>query len=48
MSVVLFTVGKTCNYAVVMALLYTDGKNYGMHPFIVQLRSLDTHEALPG
>ncbi|KAK2157610.1 hypothetical protein LSH36_188g07009 [Paralvinella palmiformis] len=40
--------GKTSNYAIVMALLYTNGKNYGMHPFMVQLRSHETHEPLPG
>jgi len=41
-------VGKTTNYAVVMAQLYTKGKCEGIHPFLVQLRSIETHEPLPG
>lgn len=44
----LFIVGKTCNYAVVAAQLYTKGKCYGIHMFIVQLRSLEDHKPLPG
>ncbi|XP_063600213.1 probable peroxisomal acyl-coenzyme A oxidase 1 [Penaeus indicus] len=40
--------GKTVNYAVVMAQLYTKGKCHGVHPFIVQLRDEETHESLPG
>lgn len=40
--------GKTANYAVVMAQLYTKGKCYGPHNFIAQLRDMDTHESLPG
>uniref|UniRef100_A0AAF5D072 Acyl-coenzyme A oxidase n=1 Tax=Strongyloides stercoralis TaxID=6248 RepID=A0AAF5D072_STRER len=40
--------GKTCNYAIVMAQLYTNGKNRGPHPFIVQLRDLNNHMPLPG
>ena len=40
--------GKTTNYAVVMAQLYTQGKCEGTHPFLVQLRSEETHEPLPG
>lgn len=42
------TVGKTANYAVVMAQLYTQGRCHGPHPFIVQLRDEDTHHSLPG
>ena len=41
-------VGKTSNYAVVMAQLYTKGKCEGIHPFLVQLRDENTHEPLPG
>jgi acyl-CoA oxidase len=41
-------VGKTANYAVVMAQLYTKGKCEGTHPFMVQLRDEETHEPLPG
>jgi acyl-CoA oxidase len=40
--------GKTSNYAVVMANLIIKGENYGMHPFIVQLRTLEDHSVLPG
>ncbi|KAA0186590.1 hypothetical protein HAZT_HAZT004737, partial [Hyalella azteca] len=40
--------GKTANHAVVMAQLYTEGKCWGPHAFIVQLRDLDTHASLPG
>lgn len=40
--------GKTSNYAVVMAQLYTKGKCEGIHPFLVQLRDETTHEPLPG
>ncbi|KIW67901.1 hypothetical protein PV04_07116 [Phialophora macrospora] len=41
------SLGKTANFAVVMAQLYIDGKNYGPHPFVVQIRDLKTHEPLP-
>lgn len=40
--------GKTCTHAVVLAQLYSNGKKYGMHPFIVQVRSLKDHSPLPG
>jgi len=40
--------GKTSNYAVVMALMFINGINHGPHPFMVQLRDLRTHEPLPG
>ncbi|XP_047491194.1 acyl-coenzyme A oxidase acox-1.4-like [Penaeus chinensis] len=38
--------GKTSNYAVVMAQLYIDGKCFGPHPFMAQLRDERTHESL--
>ena len=41
-------VGRTSNYAAVMAQLIIDGKNYGLHAFMCQLRDLDTHQPLPG
>ena len=41
-------VGKTSNYAVVMAQLYSQGKHHGLHPFVVQLRSMNDHQPLPG
>ncbi|CAH1153430.1 unnamed protein product [Phaedon cochleariae] len=40
--------GHSANYAVVVAQLYTLGKCYGIHPFIVQLRDEETHHPLPG
>ncbi|KAM4023059.1 peroxisomal acyl-coenzyme A oxidase 2-like [Anomaloglossus baeobatrachus] len=40
--------GKTCTHAVVLAQLYSNGKKHGMHPFIVQVRSLKDHAPLPG
>ncbi|ESN97746.1 hypothetical protein HELRODRAFT_114129 [Helobdella robusta] len=40
--------GKTCNCAIVMASLITNGRNEGIHPFIVQLRDFETHEPLKG
>jgi acyl-CoA oxidase len=40
--------GHSANYAVVLAQLYTKGKCYGIHPFIVQLRDEETHEPLSG
>lgn len=42
------TVGKTSNYAVVMAQLIIDDKKYGMHSFMCQLRDLETHEPMSG
>ncbi|OCK80888.1 acyl-CoA oxidase [Lepidopterella palustris CBS 459.81] len=40
------SLGLTANYAVVMAQLIIDGKPYGPHPFVVQIRDLETHEPL--
>jgi acyl-CoA oxidase len=40
------SLGKTANYAAVMAQLIINGKNYGPHPFVVQIRDLKTHEPL--
>ena len=40
--------GITCNCCVLMANLVIRGKNYGMHPFFVQYRSLEDHSTLPG
>lgn len=42
------TVGKTSTHALVLAQLRSNGKNYGMHPFIVPVRSLKDHSPLPG
>ncbi|EPB69218.1 acyl-CoA dehydrogenase, middle domain protein [Ancylostoma ceylanicum] len=40
--------GKSSNYAIVVAQLYTLGICRGPHPFIVQLRDLETHMPLRG
>lgn len=40
------SLGRTANYACVMAQLIIDGKPYGPHPFIAQIRDLKTHEPL--
>ncbi|KAM3922478.1 peroxisomal acyl-coenzyme A oxidase 1-like isoform 2-T2 [Leptodactylus fuscus] len=40
--------GKTANYAVVVAQLYTQGECKGPHGFIVPIRQMGTHEPLPG
>uniref|UniRef100_A0A8D8RJH7 Acyl-coenzyme A oxidase n=2 Tax=Cacopsylla melanoneura TaxID=428564 RepID=A0A8D8RJH7_9HEMI len=40
--------GQTCNYAIVVAQLHTQGKCHGIHPFIVQLRDEETHMPLTG
>jgi len=45
---VICTVGKTADHAIVVAMLYTLGQNHGAHLFIVQLRDAKTHEPLPG
>ncbi|NP_001084533.1 acyl-CoA oxidase 2, branched chain L homeolog [Xenopus laevis] len=40
--------GKTCTHAMVLAQLIIKQKNYGMHLFIVQVRSLKDHSPMPG
>ncbi|CAO3661253.1 unnamed protein product [Umbelopsis vinacea] len=40
--------GKAATHACVMARLVTNGKDYGPHPFIVQIRSLEDHRPLKG
>ncbi|KAK6176957.1 hypothetical protein SNE40_015158 [Patella caerulea] len=40
--------GKSSTHAIVLAQLIIDNKSHGMHPFMVQLRSLDDHTPLPG
>ncbi|KAL9130794.1 MAG: hypothetical protein Q9217_001097 [Psora testacea] len=41
------SLSKMANHAIVMAQLVIGGTSYGPHPFIVQIRDLKTHEALP-
>ncbi|XP_076584062.1 peroxisomal acyl-coenzyme A oxidase 1 isoform X2 [Chaetodon auriga] len=40
--------GKTSNYAIVLAQLYTQGTYHGLHAFITPIRDLNTHLPLPG
>ncbi|KAK5970801.1 putative peroxisomal acyl-coenzyme A oxidase 1 isoform X3, partial [Trichostrongylus colubriformis] len=40
--------GKSANYAIVVACLIIGGKNYGPHNFIVPLRDPETHMPLKG
>ncbi len=42
------SMGRTANFAVVMAQLIVEGKSYGPHPFFVQIRDLKTHQPLEG
>ncbi|EXJ71222.1 acyl-CoA oxidase [Cladophialophora psammophila CBS 110553] len=42
------SLGRTANHAIVMAQLFINGKAYGPHPFVVQVRDMKTHEPLPG
>lgn len=43
------TLGRTANHAMVIAqLIDGEGKNRGVHNFIVPLRSMDDHKPLPG
>ena len=40
--------GHIATHAVVLARLVTLGRDHGIHPFIVQIRSLEDHTPLPG
>jgi len=40
--------GRMANHAVVFARLVIDGNDYGVVPFIVQIRDRDTHKHMPG
>ncbi|KAF8889619.1 acyl-CoA dehydrogenase/oxidase [Infundibulicybe gibba] len=40
--------GLSCSHAIVMARLIARGTDHGVHPFMVQLRSLDDYRPLPG
>lgn len=40
--------GLLANHVLLMSNLFVNGKNLGMHPFIVQIRDLSTHKPLPG
>lgn len=40
--------GSTATHAILMAKMIIDGKDLGMHPFLMPLRHPDTHQLLPG
>lgn len=40
--------GFSASHAVVMARLVIKGKDHGVHPFLVQIRSLEDYKNLPG
>ncbi|ESP01292.1 hypothetical protein LOTGIDRAFT_212832 [Lottia gigantea] len=40
--------GKTCNYCLVLAQLYTQGHCHGLQSFIVNIRDVNTHQPMPG
>ncbi|KAF8523695.1 acyl-CoA dehydrogenase/oxidase C-terminal [Hysterangium stoloniferum] len=40
--------GFSSSHAIVMARLIIDAKDYGVHPFMVQLRSLEDFKPIPG
>uniref|UniRef100_A0A8C7E9Y7 Acyl-coenzyme A oxidase n=1 Tax=Nothoprocta perdicaria TaxID=30464 RepID=A0A8C7E9Y7_NOTPE len=40
--------GRSATHTVVFAQLYVHGKCYGVHPFILQIRSLEDHSPRPG
>lgn len=42
------TMGVCATHALVLAQLYSNGKNHGLHPFIVPLRDEETFKVLPG
>ncbi|XP_028156317.1 probable peroxisomal acyl-coenzyme A oxidase 1 [Ostrinia furnacalis] len=40
--------GSTINHCIIAAQLHINGKNHGIHMFMVQIRDLETHLPLPG
>jgi acyl-CoA oxidase len=40
--------GRYSNFALIMAKLVIDGNEYGIAPFLVQIRDLKTHKWMPG
>jgi acyl-CoA oxidase len=41
-------IGYSCSHAIVMARLIIKNNDYGIHPFIMQLRSLEDYTPMPG
>lgn len=42
------SIGIVANHAVVFARLLVDGEDFGVQPFMVQVRDLESHKPLPG
>ena len=42
------SLGVCANHAIVFAKCISLGNNYGVQPYIVQIRDMETHEPLPG
>jgi acyl-CoA oxidase len=40
--------GKFSCYAIVYAKLMIDGRSFGVHPFMVQLRNIENYDPMPG
>ena len=40
--------GKVSTHAIAYPHLITDGRDYGVHDFIVQIQSMEDHQPLPG
>ena len=40
--------GLWANHAVIFARMIVDENDYGVQPFLMQIRDLDSHECLPG
>lgn len=40
--------GISSTHCIMMARLIIDGKDYGIHAFLLQIRSLDNHKPMPG
>nr|AZL94507.1 acyl-CoA oxidase [Nephromyces sp. MMRI]AZL94508.1 acyl-CoA oxidase [Nephromyces sp. MMRI]AZL94509.1 acyl-CoA oxidase [Nephromyces sp. MMRI]AZL94510.1 acyl-CoA oxidase [Nephromyces sp. MMRI]AZL94511.1 acyl-CoA oxidase [Nephromyces sp. MMRI] len=40
--------GKSCTHCILMARLRIKGNDYGVHPFMLQVRDLENHKTLPG
>ncbi|CAG4986341.1 unnamed protein product [Parnassius apollo] len=39
---------QTANHCIIMAQLHIKGKSHGIHPFLVQIRDMETHMPMPG
>jgi acyl-CoA oxidase len=48
MKVWIGNLGKDATYGVVFAKLITQGRDHGVHPFLVQLRDKVFHRPMPG